>query len=295
VSHLLSIGGVRLATCCPQGIELFLSDPSYSDFIYNEIPGDIGTAEISIDVSFGRVHDIKDLRNCFETGQSWSLFLDGDNYLLKFQREGSGESYMTASVSHDISKVELFCSGDFIDDKGRAYNPLQYPLDQILLMQYLVKHEGVIAHSAGMSLNGNGYIFPGYSGAGKSTLCRSLVLGNEVMLLSDDRIIIRKESDVFMIYGTPWPGDAGIAVNRSVPLKGVFFLEKSGDNIIQRIDETEALRRFMSVLSVPWYDKDSISDSLSLVSELVYRMPSYVLQFKPGEEVGDTIEKFVSA
>ncbi len=120
-------------------------------------------------------------------------------------------------------------------------------------------------------------------------------VADKVMLLSDDRIIIRKESDTFRIYGTPWPGEAGIAVNRSAPLKGVFFLEKSSNNIIQQIDEAEALRRFMSVLSVPWYDRDSISGALSLVSELISRVPSYVLQFKPGEEVVDTIEKFISA
>ena len=115
------------------------------------------------------------------------------------------------------------------------------------------------------------------------------------MLLSDDRIIVRKKADAFMIYGTPWPGDAGIAVNKSTSLKGVFFLEKSTDNVIQQIDEAEALRRFMSVLSVPWYDRDSISGALSLVSELISKVPSYVLQFKPGKEVVDTIEKFVSA
>lgn len=295
MGYLLSICGVQLAIYCPQGTDLFLSDPSYNEFLCNEIPGDIGPAEISIEVSFGQVHDIKNLRDCFETGQSWSLFRDGDNYLLKFQREGSGEPYMTARLSRDISQVELFCSGAFIDDEGRAENPVHYPLDQILLMHYLVNHEGVIAHSAGMSFNGNGYLFPGCSGAGKSTISRNLSGGDKATLLSDDRIIIRKESDTFMVYGTPWPGDAGIAVNRSAPLKGVFFLEKSSDNVIEQIDEAEALKRFMSVLSVPWYDRDSISDTLSLVSELISKVPLYVLQFKPGKEVVDTFEKYVSA
>lgn len=291
----LSIGGVRLATCCPPGIELLPSDPSYSEFVCNEISGDAGAADICIDISFGRAHDTKNLRDCFRTGQSWSLFREGDNYLLAFQREGSEEFYMTARLSHDISRVELFCSGEFIDDQGRACNLVKYPLDQILLMQYLVRHEGLIAHSAGISVDGRGYLFPGFSGAGKSTISRSLSGGDNIMLLSDDRMIVRKEADAFVIYGTPWPGDAEIAVNKSASLKGVLFLEKSIDNVIHQIDEAEALRRFMSVLSVPWYDRDSISGALSLVSELISRVPSYVLQFKPGKKVVDTIEEFISA
>lgn len=295
MDHILNIGGVRLAIYCQQEIEFVLSDPSYNEFLYNEIPGDVRGNDICIDVSFGRVHDIKNLRDCFETGQSWSLFRAGNDYLLKFHRGGSSEPYMTASVSHDISRVELFCSSDFITEDGRAQSAVNYPLDQILLMQYLVKLEGVIAHSAGMSFNGNGYLFPGCSGAGKSTVSRSLSGGDNIMLLSDDRIIIRKKADAFAIYGTPWPGEAGIAVNKSVPLKGVFFLQKSPNNIIEHIDEAEALRRSMSVLSVPWYDRDSISGALSLVSELVSKVPSYLLHFKPGQEVVDTIEEFISA
>ena len=295
MGHLLNIGGVRLAIYCPKGIDLLLRDPSYRDFFYNELPGDVGTAEICIDISFGRAHNIENLRACFDTGQSWSLFRDGDNYLFTFQREGSGEPYMTARASNDISQVELFCSNDFINDQGEAENPVCYPLDQILLMHYLILNKGLIAHSAGMSFNGNGYLFPGCSGAGKSTISKSLAFSDKVMLMSDDRIIARKESDTFLIYGTPWPGEAGTAVNKSAPLKGVFFLEKGGENNIQPINEAEALKRFFSVLSVPWYDRDSISGALSLVSELVSEVPAYLLHFKPGKEVVDIFEKFITA
>ena len=280
---------------CARSSEFFISDPSYSEFLHNKMPGENGAADIFIDVYFGNLHDKKNLRDCFDTGQYWSLFRTGDDYLLKFQREGAGKPYMTALVSHDISRVELFCSDDFADNEGRTYLPVQYPLDQILLMLYLVNHEGVIAHSAGMSFHENGYLFPGCSGAGKSTVSRSLSGGDNVILLSDDRIIIRKMADAFMVYGTPWPGEAGIAVNRSAPLRGIFFLEKGPDNIIKPIDETEALKRFMPVLSVPWFDRDYISEALSLVSELLSKVPSHLIHFKPGKEVVYTLGKFVAA
>ncbi|MBI5101211.1 MAG: hypothetical protein HZB33_05190 [Nitrospirae bacterium] len=290
----MNIGGVRLALSCRQGIDVSSHYEAYDEFYVGQTSGALETPDISVDISFGRVHDITELRDCFETGQSWSLFRDGDNYLVKFKRVGSTDCYMTALISRDISAVDLRCGNELIGSGGRVDSPVCYPLDQILLMQYLVRHEGIIAHSAGASFNGKGYLFPGCSGAGKSTISRSMYGSDKMLLLSDDRIIIRKGPDTFSIFGTPWPGDASIAVNRSAPLKGVFFLVKGGENRIEPIDESEAFRRFMPVLSVPWYDRDSVSAALSLVNGLISAVPSYLISFKPGKEVSDYLEEFIS-
>ncbi len=258
------------------------------------MPDSFCPADIAVEVSFGQIHDSTDLQACFKTGRSWSLYKEGEDYLFTFQKEDSGPVFMTARVNHDISRVELFCSNDFMDDEGRCFSPFQYPLDQIILMQYFVRHEGMIIHSAGLSLNQKGYIFPGFSGAGKSTLFRQFLEKGDAGLLSDDRIIIRKTDGSFRAFGTPWPGDADIAVNRSVPLDGIFFIHHADKNMIKDMGPAEAMRRLMPVASIPWHDKDAVGRMLAYCEGLVAHLPAYELHFRPDHEVVDFFGAFAS-
>jgi hypothetical protein len=50
----------------------------------------------------------------------------------------------------------------------------------------------------------------------------------------------------------------------------------------------------MPVVSIPWYDKEVVPHMLDFCDELVSSIPAYVLHFKPGPEIVDVFEKFVS-
>jgi hypothetical protein len=152
-----------------------------------------------------------------------------------------------------------------------------------------------LVHAAGININGRCCVFPGRSGAGKSTLSRQFLNGTGAELLSDDRIILRKIDDIFKAFGTPWPGDAGIAENKNFPLYGIFFIHHAGENMIREIKPREAIERLMPVTSIPWYDEKTMSDILSICEDLVFNVPAYDLHFKPDKEVVDYLEKFVSA
>ena len=73
-------------------------------------------------------------------------------------------------------------------------------------------------------MEGKGYLFAGPSGAGKSTICSFYQELEQYTILSDDRMVVKKSGDDFFMYGTPWSGEAGIAVNDSAKLHGMFFL-----------------------------------------------------------------------
>jgi hypothetical protein len=142
-------------------------------------------------------------------------------------------------------------------------------------------------------VNGRGYLFPGKSGAGKSTISGLLASrGHEV--LSDDRVIVRKIEGHFRFFGTPWPGEANIAVNKNLPLSGIFFLNHSEGDRVKKIDPQEALERLMPVTSIPWYDSEPMTKVLTFCSDLVSAVPAYVLHFKPGQGAADFFEAFVS-
>jgi serine kinase of HPr protein (carbohydrate metabolism regulator) len=162
-------------------------------------------------------------------------------------------------------------------------------------MYILARRHGALLHAAGIDINGKGYIFPGKSGAGKSTITRQFAALGDTGLLSDDRIVVRKIEGGFKAYGTPWPGEAGIALNKSVPLAGIFFINHGSANRIREITPKEALARLLPVTSIPWYDREVMDRILTFCEDLISSVPIYELDFKPSVEVVDVFERFVSA
>ena len=108
--------------------------------------------------------------------------------------------------------------------------------------------------------------------------------------MSDDRMIVRKTGDELMAFGTPWPGDAGIAVNKGAPLAGILFLKHADETKVRRISPAEGANRLMPVVSIPWYDEVSVRGGLAFCDELVSRVPCYELAFRPEAEVVDALK-----
>ncbi len=286
--YSLTIGGVRMVVSRSPDVDLCSADKFYGEFLEEGKnagkPGDVG-----IKIVFGQIPDTSGMTTLLDGGQSWSMFRTGGDRIIKFDRLDSGKSYMVVRFDPSVEQVTVFCSDEFVIDGVSTWNPVLYPVDLILLMYYLSARGGAIVHASGMVIDGRAFIFPGRSGAGKTTISKRFALRKGVRGLSDDRIIVRKTGEAFTMFGTPWPGDAGMAVNKSAPLTGIFFLVQSGENRIERITGGEAFRRFMPVLSIPWHDKEVIRRIFSFVEELTSRVSSYLLHFTPGIDAEDLL------
>jgi len=174
-------------------------------------------------------------------------------------------------------------------------SPLTYPLDQILLMHILARHEGALIHAAGVATGGKALIFAGRSGAGKSTLARLLGDRRGLKLLSDDRTAVRKVGSTFTAYGTPWPGDQRAALNDKATLCGVCFLRRATADRIEPLTPSQALERLLPVTSVPWYDGEVVSRVLAFLDDLLARVPTFDLHFKPTAGVADLVEELIQS
>ena len=65
---------------------------------------------------------------------------------------------------------------------------------------------GLVVHGCGMfDGSDEAYLFVGQSGAGKTTMARLWHAEPGVLILSDDRVILRSEPDGVWMYGTPRP------------------------------------------------------------------------------------------
>ncbi|MBM4147191.1 MAG: hypothetical protein FJ240_13125 [Nitrospira sp.] len=292
----LDIAGVTFIVACRQPILISEPPESYASFVTENISFD-DSIEINLEFTFDSIPDIKKMRKIFETEKSWTLFQNEERYFVILCPPAADKTVWAAEFDRDVKTATIFLGEPFVrKDNGNIIvsHGVFYPVDQILLMYFLAQRQGALIHAAGIEYNGKGFIFPGRSGAGKTTISGQLACSDRLKKLSDDRIAVRKMHNTFQAFGTPWPGEGGIAINKHVPLSGMFFISHAEHNRIEEIKPQKAFEMLLPVTSVPWYDPEVMDKVLLFCNDLTSGIPAYNLSFKPGAEIGDVFEKFIS-
>ena len=80
---------------------------------------------------------------------------------------------------------------------------------------------GIIFHSSAIAVDGQAYLFTAPSGTGKSTHARLWreLLGDKVIMVNDDKPIVRLIDGEFYVYGTPWNGKHRLSTNCKMKIK----------------------------------------------------------------------------
>ena len=228
----------------------------------------------------------------------WAIYKKGDLWIYTGISPNLGDEsiHRVAVFNHDHTRVRIYNDQTREDSfiKGDLHSLTLFPTDQILLARVLADREGCYLHSSGVILAGNGLLFVGHSDAGKSTI--ATMLRDRVEILCDDRIIIRKRTDGFRIYGTWSHGDVPDVSPSSAPLKAILFLEQAPENrIIPLDDRKEIIRRLLACLIKPFETADWWDKSLRLVEKMARELPCYVLKFdKSGAVVDVVMDEFMS-
>ncbi len=289
----MNIAGVRFTLSGDSFINLHKPDPAYEFFLNTNIfRTDDERIEIRLETE-KVMPETEGHKLVFESGQSWSLYRSDDFYSIVLAPPDCLQPLWLARVNKEFTRVTVYLSDQLITKENHTrcvVNPLEYPLDQILLMNFLAKRQGLIVHSMGLIRNGIGFLFPGISGAGKSTLARRLLAFENLELMSDDRIVIRRSGGDFSAFGTPWPGEAGNALNKGCPLKGIFIIKQSSFNKRVEISREKALENLFSVVSIPWYDRVLVAEMLGFCEDLVSNVPVYQLDCRPDIGIEDVFD-----
>jgi hypothetical protein len=293
----MGIAGIRFAVRSLHPIVPQVSATAYESFLF-DASGGAGRAEIDVELIHGQMPSMHGLLPLFDSGQAWTLFADGDRRYLALNAPARSDSPLwLAHFGCDPTQVTVFCSDALIVERDGAMalsNPVCYPLDQLLLMYALAWRSGLLLHAAGACVHGHGLIFPGRSGAGKSTLSLLLNGQSDISLLSDDRMAVRKTGSSFRAFGTPWPGNAGIAINRGMPLSAVLFLRHADHSCIEAISSQEALERLLPVASILWYERQIVPTVLSWCEGLFCQIPAFELRLRPDPEVVNLLRELVA-
>ncbi|MBO5415700.1 MAG: hypothetical protein J6A83_03645 [Clostridia bacterium] len=151
--------------------------------------------------------------------------------------------------------------------------------------QLPTKFNSYLLHSALIEYEGKGYAFAAKSGTGKSTHISiwQKVFGDGVRIINGDKPIVRYIDGDFIAYGTPWCGKEGFAVNDSVPLRALCFIERSPTNSIERIPAADAVLRVFHQILTP-RDAATVDALFPLLDETLKKVPCYLLKCNMDDE-----------
>lgn len=175
----------------------------------------------------------------------------------------------------------------WIDCNAKEVDPLEYPLDGLLLYYLTVIHGDILIHASGVNYNGSGYLFSGVSGKGKTTMAR-LWESYGARVIHDDRLILRKTGESYTMYNTPvYNNDEP----QQSPLTKLFIIDHSSDNKIAGVKGAVAASLVMSNCIQHNWGSEIIAKLLSSVTLLCETVPVMKLYFKPEKSIADYIIK----
>jgi hypothetical protein len=134
-------------------------------------------------------------RQLFDSGSIWQLYEDEGGFQFDFSARIFGEEpYKRLLVDERFRWATLQLNARAFVGNSCMVAPLDYPLDELLIMHRLTQEKAIELHSCGIvRADGTGDLFVGHSGAGKSTTTRLWTEREDVEVLSDDRIIVRRD------------------------------------------------------------------------------------------------------
>jgi len=134
-------------------------------------------------------------RQLFDSGSVWCLYENEAGFRFDFSTPVlGGDPYKRLMVDRDFRYASLLISDKCFARGASSAAPLDYPLDELLIMHRLTQERAIELHSCGIvGPDGTGNLFVGHSGAGKSTTTRLWTKRGNVKVLSDDRIIVRRD------------------------------------------------------------------------------------------------------
>jgi hypothetical protein len=255
-----------------------------------------GKNDLAIDVERGKPPLYPRSHKLFEARENWRVFEDTGSYIFEiFQQDKSASSRIKSVcfVEKGLSSGKVYILPEepgCADNNVWSLEELMRMLGHLLLASILHRHQALLIHASGVVINKEGILFCGISGAGKTTLSRLWQKRAGSTVLSDDRVLVRKEKEGYVVYGTPWPGEGRIVSCQKAPLRRIAFLSKARKNSLIRLRKEEALHQIVTQCFPPLWDRDGICAALEFCGALLEAVPSFCFGFVPDESAVEFIE-----
>ncbi|MBW2609861.1 MAG: hypothetical protein JRC68_05920 [Deltaproteobacteria bacterium] len=168
-----------------------------------------------------------------------------------------------------------------------------------LLSLCLSVQGGVLAHGVGVKREKEGFLFLAPSDGGKTTLSTHCSEGE---VLADDGVIIRKNSDNYKLFATPFRQRPGGEIHRwkwslePIPLKAVFVLGKGEKTSISRIPRANLINILLGSFThfFSWMDGRQAKLVFDFWYELSLKLPIAKLNWRPDVTFWPEVNSFIN-
>jgi hypothetical protein len=172
-----------------------------------------------------------------------------------------------------------------IKGAGKSTDPMEYPLDGLILYYLTVISGDIMIHASGVNHSGEGYLFSGVSGKGKSTMS-GLWEYSGAKVIHDDRLIIRNISGVYRMFNTPvYDNDKPTESN----LSKIFLIEHGIENKLIPLREATAISNVLANCIQHNWNSGIIAGLMASLSAMCTIIPVYKLSFIPDSSIIDYI------
>jgi hypothetical protein len=240
-----------------------------------------GAADTTVRVQAAAQLEHPKAEKLFDSGEVWRVYRDRDEFIFTFTSPVLGPTpYRVARFNSSFTSGNVWLRDACLTGEYPTL-PLDYPLDELLMISLLARGRGVEVHACGViDKDGAAYLFAGQSGAGKSTIAR-LWSRAGATILSDDRIVLRIRDGKVWMYGTPWHGEEQFGCPEAAPLSRIFFLAHAPENKTATITKAGAAALLFARAFPPFYDKAGLDFTLSFLGDVMHRVPASQLAFVP--------------
>ena len=272
----LSFGDITISTVVPRSMRITLPGEVQAFLV------DATDPDISLKLKWAdAIEPLHGKELLFDSGQIWRLYRHEHSLCFDLSTVALGrEPYKRVVMDLQFTRGEIFVNRKYFDKK--PLYPLEYPLDEILIVHKLAATGGAEVHGCGIvAENGKGILFVGHSGAGKSTTARLWHAHRKVKILSDDRIVLRQQNGSIRMFGTPWHGEAGYSDASSAPLHAIYLLEHGSKNELQPIRPARAAAELFARCFLPFHDGQALESTMALLARVTDMVPCQWFRFVP--------------
>ncbi len=219
--------------------------------------------------------------------ENWRLEASKKGYVYVCPLRGK-QQYIT--INKGLNRVKAFVQSKHRTRLTWDISDIIYDFLQVLFIAYFAKNKkGIIMHSAGIcDTDGRGFLFAGESGAGKTTISRIWHLCGSARVINDDRVIIRRGKQGFLLHSSPWHGELGlerVSQVMSAPLSRIFFLHHNVRNSAPRLSEHETFCLLYPSLFAPFWDRLWLKHTVDFAEHLARAVDCRSLGFVNNERV----------
>jgi hypothetical protein len=207
----------------------------------------------------------------------WSIFRNEQDLFIRTIFPHSAEK--KEAVLHFSLSANVWDL--WIDVACLMADPMEYPLDGLILYYLTVIHGDIMIHASGADYDSQGYLFSGVSGKGKTTMAK-IWDNSGARIIHDDRLIVRKKEEGYFMFNTPvYTND----VPRESGLDKIFIIEHGIKNEIIPVSGAESVSHIMANCIQHNWDNDIVARLLGSVSIMSESISVARLFFRPDKSI----------